>query len=197
MGLLLSPKDADAEGAGRTVPPASGGGSGSSNRRAAARPRRSRVPDPIRVENTRLLRPAQLELGGVDRQPGRREGVSRDRDSRRALEGEDPWHRRRAERRRRAGDSTLEPARAARTCASMGCQTRAGRTARPPGRRRRRGRAGSAGWSVRRCSSETPIRLRSRNPVASPAASATRTRTFADRPVERVRDAEAAADVEA
>ena len=47
-----------------------------------------------------------------------------------------------------------------------------GRTARPPGRPRRRGRAGSAGWSVRRCSSETPIRLRSRNPVASPAASA-------------------------
>ena len=47
-----------------------------------------------------------------------------------------------------------------------------GWTARPPGRPRRRGRAGSAGWSVRRCSSETPIRLRSRNPVASPAASA-------------------------
>ena len=58
-----------------------------------------------------------------------------------ALEGEDPWHRRRAERRRRGG-STLEPARSARACASMGCQTRAGRTARLPWRFRPRPRGG-------------------------------------------------------
>ena len=87
-------------------------------------------------DSRRALRPAGVRKGPQpvrEDAPGKR-GVQ-------ALEGEDPWHRRRAERRRRAGGSTLEPARAARACASMGCQTRAGRTARlPPAPRPRRRR---------------------------------------------------------